>query len=103
MFCYFSFSFYHRSDHTGSLVCGFLQEEGDIVVSILCLLELLANYMVEASVPTIILICVIRKDVDIYVVRKAWIRDNPWIGLRKPWIHALRRQSMDCPRPNMIN
>ena len=35
-------------------------------------------------------------------MRKAWIGDNPWIALRKPWIRALHRQSMDCPRPNMI-
>ena len=29
--------------------------------------------------------------------------DNPWIPPCKPWTHALRRRSMDCPRPNMIN
>ena len=39
---------------------------------------------------------------NMYVMRKAWIHDNPWIALHKPWIHALRRQPMDFPRPNMI-
>ena len=34
---------------------------------------------------------------------KQWIADNPRIALRKPWIHALRRQSMHYPRPNTIN
>ena len=40
---------------------------------------------------------------SVYVVRKPWIWDNLLIAQHKQWIYTLRRQSMDCPRPNMID